>query len=149
MSLIFPAMMHGWTLLLGSLTPLLLAILCFTATAYLLTFSHPERTPQRRRSDNLLAVGNLIATTCWVLIYADRLSLWQHPWWDYAAPLAALTALLLLPVTIGKIAARRTQRRLQWSEKLIYAISLLFQLLSLYPGLYTLGFYLVLLSGVA
>lgn len=149
MNILLPAMLRAWTPLLGSLVPLLLALLCFTATAYLLTFPQTVRTSRRKQSDLLLAFGNLLAITCWVLVYADRLSLWEHPWWDYAAPLGALATLLLLPACGWAIAARRAQLHLQLSEKLIYGFCLTFQALSLFPGLYALGIYLLLIPGVA
>ncbi|PLY07918.1 MAG: hypothetical protein C0624_03210 [Desulfuromonas sp.] len=141
---LIPSMMQFWTQLLGSLLPLLLSLLCLTASAYLVTFSGAGRSPQRKRSDLLLMTGNLLAIVSWLLIYADRLLLWHHPGWEHAAPLSALTTLVVLPCLGWAIHTRHRHLHLKLSEQLIYALSFSFYLLSLYPGIYTLGLYLAL-----
>lgn len=148
MSTLFLAMMSAWPLLLHSLAPLLLAIICLLASAYLIMAADPHRSAVRKRSDYLLAAGNLLATCSWGLIYADTVLSWRHPLWDFGAPLGSLACLLLLPVAMATILSRRKQLQLTDGDKTAFILSLLFHTVSLYPGIYLLTFYLAVFSDV-
>lgn len=149
MNTLFISMMDAWPLLLHSLVPLLLAIVCLVASIYLIAAPGARRTPRRRFGGYLIAAGNLLATASWCLIYADTVLPLRRPLWDYGAPISALACLALLPVAALWLISHRKELHLTGNEMTAFGLSLVFQLVSIFPGLYLLGFYLVIFSGSA
>jgi len=138
-------MMELWSQLLNSLAPMLFAIVSLSTSVLLVMTTH-NRHPVRKRADYLLAAGNLLGTICWCLIYAETFFTRHLPVWDYGAPLSAFVCLLLIPVIMLELLRTRRYLKLGNVSTMAYGLSLFFQILTLYPGMYTLTLYLVLLQ---
>ena len=147
MSYLFLATLNLWELLLKSMVPLLMTTVALSIAVYLLIPWLDAQRRMERRTGFLLAAGNLLAATCWCLLYADTLFPWQHPAWSYGAPLTSMMCLLLLPWLALRVMRGHRENAPNQIERFSLRFSLIFHAVSLVPGLYLAMFYVVLYSG--